>query len=189
MAIGTSKIIGLVQMVVGVFTLLIWGICTLLYLFNNTFSKTVGGVFFTVCLVFDIIGIIFIVFSRNRKKLTDDFLKYTSAISADPTGSIANLAASIGTTQDKVKKNLELMIKRKFFKNIHINQETNCIIIGNSNTTSNIKTQLTQQMTQMGLITPDIEFLPVTCSCCGGTSRIAKGKVVECNFCGSPINS
>lgn len=189
MAIGTSKMIGLVQKVVGIWILFIWGICTLLYLFNITFLNNLGGVFLTVCLVFDVIGVVLIIFSRNRKKLTDEFMKYTSAISADPTGSIANLAAAVGTTQDKVKKNLELMIKRKFFKNVHINQETDCIIIGNSTAQNNIKTQLTQQMTQMGLITPDIEFLPVTCTCCGGTSKIAKGKVAECNFCGAPINS
>lgn len=235
--IAISKLIGGIQMFWGVWIAFCGGVCTIMFLTDKEFSGEVGSGFVFSCLIMFGIGIMLIMFSRKRKKLVLNFKKYVAAISTNPTGSIEKLAASVGTPPDIVKKDLDLMIKRKFFVNAFINLETNCIIIGN--TTNNKSTQQTQQAPQTQpttqthqapqtsrtqqtttqqtqqrvIMTPEQlrardqqiaqqvvqqiraqaatasnETVPVACKCCGGMNKVAKGKIAECDFCGSPIN-
>ncbi len=226
--IAVSKLIGVIQMFWGIFFAFCGGMCTIMYLTDAEFREEVGAGFLITCLIMLAMGIMLIMFSRKRKKLVLEFKKYVAAISTNPTGSIEKLATSVGTPSDIVKKNLDLMIKRKFFVNAFINLETNCIIIGN--TENNISMQQTQQAPQTQptpqasrtqqpttqqrvVMTPEQlrardqqvaqqvvqqiraqaatasnEIVPIACKCCGGMNKVTKGKIAECDFCGSPIN-
>lgn len=190
-AIVISKLVGTIQLLAGGVILFFFGICTMMYLFDKEFQVDVGAAFLVVSLIFDAIGIMLIIFSRKRKKLINDFKKYVSAISADPTGSIANLAAAVGTSQDVVKKNLELMIRRKYFVNAYINQETNCVVIRNisiaNSSQPTVDVQPTINANQQAI--PKLEYISCTCKSCGGINRVVKGQSAECDFCGSPINA
>ena len=189
-ALAVSRIASIIQLVAGVFLLFIFGICTIMYFNDEQYRAGLDGSFLVFFLTFDVIGIVLILFSRKRSKLIKEFKKYVSYISADPSGSIANLASSVGTSQDVVKKNLELMIKRKYFVNARIDQGKNCIVIGSGVKSSQQNgTQSNQAQTQTTAQSmPKIQYVTVTCKCCGGINKIAKDSVMECDFCGSPIN-
>lgn len=191
-ALAVSRIASIIQLVAGVFLLFIFGICTIMYFSDEQYRAGLDSSFLAFCLIFDVIGIVLILFSRKRSKLIKEFKKYVSYISADPSGSIANLASSVGTSQDVVKKNLELMIKRKYFVNARIDQGKNCIVIGSgakSNQENQVQANQAQTQTQTASQSaPKIQYVTVTCKCCGGINKVAKGSVMECDFCGSPIN-
>jgi hypothetical protein len=133
------------------------------------------------------IGSLLIYFSVKKKKLIKDFKTYVQKLSADPTGSISNLASAAGTSQDVVKKNLENMINKKFFVNAFIDINKNCIVFPSSNNI-NAGTNAAQSNVQQNTNQPEIEYVTVTCKSCGGINKIIKGKVSECDFCGSPIS-
>ena len=126
-AIAVSRLASTIQMLAGVFLLVLFGLCTILYLFDAEFRTDVGGAFLVVSLIFDALGVMLVIFSRKRSKLIKEFKKYVSVICSEQTDSIANLASSMGTSPDVVKNNLELMIKRNYFVNAHINQATGII--------------------------------------------------------------
>lgn len=185
-AIVASQIIEKTQLIAGILIIFLFGFCTI-GSFTDAELRSDG--FLVFCIVMDVIGIVLILLSVKRKRLVVDFKKYVGAILEDPTGSIENLAATIGTSQDVVKKNLELMIRRKYFANTYINQETNCIVIkgaSNSNTVQQTQNNAqSQQFVQPQTNAPKIESIPVTCKSCGGNNKIVKGTVGECDFCGS----
>ena len=136
---------------------------------------TVGFVIF--CIIADILGIFLIMLSRKRKKLISDFKNYVNIISGNTSGSITNIAEVTGASQDIVINNLELMIKKGYFANAYIDRETNCIVLKANNANKKETAESTQN-----------EYITVTCKCCGGINKIEKGKVGECDFCGSPLN-
>lgn len=189
-AIAMSRMVSWIQMAAGWFFLVIFGACTLMYPFDADLQEDGIGMLI-MCIVFDVISIALIMASRKRKKLIAEFKKYVSILSTDPSGSIANLAAAEGTSQDVVKANLELMIKRKYFVNAYINQETNCIIIGGNRNQVPTSASAGQMGDNVSKTSGEskVPLIPVTCKCCGGMNKVAKGSVSECDFCGSPIDA
>ena len=87
----------------------------------------------------------------------------------------------MGVSSDIVKRNIELMIKKNYFVNAYVNQETNCIVLGGGNT---VKKQQENNSVQSYAV----ELVPVACKCCGGMNQVPRGRTVECEYCGSPIN-
>lgn len=176
-AIAASRFVSIIQMISGVFFLVIFGLCTIAYAVDPEYRSDVGIDFLIFLIVFDLIGIILIYFSRKRKKLIEEFKEYVLHISSDPSGSISSLAASMGKTKNEVKRNLEMMIKRNYFVNAHINHEKDRLVIGSS------AAAVQQQQILQG------ELVPVKCKCCGGANQVIPGKIMTCEYCGAPIKA
>lgn len=175
-----NEIIQKIQMIIGVCSVLfgIAGFCVA----NGKFDSM--DIFLIIFFVG--VGLLLIYFSVKKKKLIKYFKTYVQKLSADPTGSISNLASAAGTSPDVVKKNLENMINKKFFANAYIDIERNCIVFPSSNNI-NVSANTTHSNVQQNTNQPEIEYVTVTCKSCGGINKIIKGKVSECDFCGSPI--
>ncbi len=183
--IAVSQIVEKIELIVGICIVILFGFTGIICL-----PEEGGGGIFISCLVFVIIGIILIRLSRKNHKLVADFKKYVTAISADGSGSIEKLSRALNIAPDVARKNLELMIKKKYFVNAFINEETNSIVIGNiiprktePDSRNNVSDATPQQQNFK-----KIEYISVTCSGCGGVNKIEKGKGGECEFCGSPLN-
>ena len=181
-AVAVSNMIALVQMLAGWFFLVVFGICTISYIFDEEYRAECGTDFLIFCIVFVLIGLALVCASGKRKKLAMEFKKYVSVISTEPTDSIAKIADVTGKTMEEVTKNLEMMIKRNFFVNVHINYSENSIVFGNSMVQN---TQLAQNfgMTQM----PKIEYETVSCKYCAGISEGIKGQPLKCKYCGMSL--
>lgn len=172
-----NEIIQKMQMIIGVFLIFfgIAGICTFIGQFDS------GAIFVIIfCLG---VGSWLINSSVKKKRLIKNFRTYVQELSNDPTGSIYNLASATGTSVDVVKNNLQNMINKKFFVNACIDAQSNCIIFPAINNNIND----TQSNVPRNTNHSEIEYVSVTCKNCGGTNTVIKGKVSECDFCGSPI--
>lgn len=159
-AIVISDIIQKVQLIVGVFLAVLFGIFSFRSIVDNKRISTI-----LIMFAFFTIGVLLIICSRKRKTLIENFKIYAPRLSADPTGSIENLALGLGTSQDVVKNNIEKMIKKGYFLDVYIDVENNRVIF-------NIV----------------LEHITVTCKSCGGINKVTKGIVVECDYCGSPLS-
>ncbi len=181
-AIAVNKTAAMIQVLAGAFLVFFFGFGTILFLTEGDVASLV------FCLVFDALGIWLILRSRKTTKLINDFRKYVTAISHDPTGFIPNIAASLGTSEDVVRKNLELMIKKNYFSNAYIDRNANCIVIA-SKQPARIPVAGPNVFANAygNPVAPAVEMVAVKCNGCGGMNTIAKGQTGECDYCGSPI--
>lgn len=181
-AIRTNKIVSLLQMFAGCFFVFIFGICTL----SSIFDKSNNGddmAFLIFCLVMDALGIWLIVLSRKNKNLRNEFSQYEAAISNGGSAYIPDIAVSVGASEDVVRKNLELMIKKKFFSNSYIDRKANSVVIENKQPA---KTNNAKPYAATNAKAPmQDEIVTVKCKGCGAMNAVKKGSICECEFCGS----
>lgn len=181
-AVWINNIISLAQMVAGSFIVLVFGVCTLMLACDAEYREGVETSVIVFFIIADFFGLGLIRASRKRAKLAREFKKYVSVISTEPTDSIGKIADVTGKTMEEVMKNLELMIKRSFFVNAHINHSTNCIVFGNGMVQNGQKAQ-SFGMTQM----PRIEYVSICCKYCAGVSEVIKGQSQACKYCGMTL--
>lgn len=189
-AIAVSKTVSLVQMLVGIWIMFTVGLCAIA-LTDKKFMADTGVVFLIFLLILGALGVWLIVLSRKTTKLIKEFKEYVAVVSNDPDGYIPDIAASLGTSEDVVKKNLELMIKKNYFVNAFIDQNSNCIVIANKQNIIDSTAQQPQTNAFAHAVAPAatqaIEMVTIKCKGCGGINTIQKGIISECVYCGSPI--
>lgn len=190
-AIVVSRTVSIIQMIAAIAIFIFFGLSTILFIFDAEMRATSGLFGLILCLVFDALGIWLFTLSRKKSKLIKEFKKYVSAVSNDPDGYIPDIASSLGTSEDVVRKNLELMIKKKFFVNAFIDKNSDCVKILNRQNTAAVQQQRANisynTATQATPITQAVEMVTVKCSGCGGINTLRKGEVGECDYCGSSI--
>jgi hypothetical protein len=190
-AVAVSKTASIVQMLGGIVLVFLFGICTIAYLTDKEYAADTGVAFLIVCLLFDALGIWLITLSRKKAKLIKEFKKYVRVISQNPNGYIPYIASSLGTSEDAVKNNLKLMIKKKYFSNAFIDCNSDCIVIANKQKPVSTPVQQPTVSTNTNAYShtaaPAIEMVTVKCKGCGGINTIQKGAVGECDYCGSSI--
>lgn len=189
-AIVVTKTVSIIQMIAAVSILFFFGLGTLVYIFDADASASGGAAALIMCLIFDALGIWLFTLSRKKSKLIKEFKKYVSSVSSNPDGYIPDIATSLGTSEDVVRKNLELMIKKKFFVNAFIDKDSNCIKILNRQNAKVVQQQRvnTNANTNTNASAPQaVEMMTVKCSGCGGINTVRRGEVSECDYCGSSI--
>lgn len=172
-AVVVSRLVGMAQLMAGSFLVVVFGISTIIYLANPSF-RWIGKGFFIFCLVVDFIGMILILASRRTKKLIEEFKKCVSVISVENNGNIEELALTIGKPEKRMKKDIELMIKRNYFANAYINHETNTLVIGSA---SNV--DVSEAINK--------EYVECVCKNCGAKINVLKGRSSACDYCGTPL--
>lgn len=191
-AIAVGKTISLVQMLAGIFLVLIFSLCTIGYLTDKSTADEVGVAFLICSLVLDALGIWLIVLAIKKQKLIQEFKKYVAAISSDPRGYIPDIARALGASERTVRNNLELMIRKNFFSNAYIDRNTDCIVLANKrtvvqNTSSDLSDLTDEETASDDSNVSTVEMVTVKCKGCGGINTVAKGQIGECDYCGSPL--
>ena len=209
-AITVSKIVSVIQMVVGVFFSIGFISSMLAYLLDKEFQVKNDASFLIIFLLYGVLGGWLIVLSRKRARLIREFKKYIAVIAYTPSGYIPALAATLGVPENTVRNNLELMIKKKLFSNAYIDKNFNCLVVLNRqpsqclvsvNTPANpvyppasrIEKPIQSPLPVNGPVNfayasaPVPEMITVKCSGCGGINAVIKGQTGECDYCGSTI--
>ena len=182
-----STIVEKVQLILGIVIVLFFGLMTVAGLTDEELSA--DKAFIVVMIIIDLIGVILIVLSAIRHRLIKNFKKYVELLSNDPTGSIPNLAAALGVGEDVVVKNLEKMIKKKYFANAYIDRNQNRVCLPNRETAPSAQEgvpHVTVPNTSQAAPAAD-QMTTVICPGCGGVNTVRKGCVAECEYCGSSI--
>jgi hypothetical protein len=129
----------------------------------------------TIFFVLMVLGIWQIVRGQKHKKLIILFKEYAARLATDPLRSVNKLAAATGAAAETVKKNMHKMIHKGYFVNAYIDFERNCLVFSQESSTA-------QQAESSA------EYVRVSCPGCGAKSKIQKGTVGECEFCGSYLS-
>lgn len=126
-AVSKSKVLEVIQLTIGIFNLFIFGLGTMAYVLNPALKDEKTKLFVFIAL--DIIWIIMIMSGMKRKRIAERFKLYASILLISDSFSISHLSTLSCEPESVVLKNLNQMIKWKFFKNAFINYETNRIIL------------------------------------------------------------
>lgn len=181
-ALAISPFIEMVEMIVGFG----WGaFCALVAVISMFDDKTDGTAVVIAIWLLAALGFWVFSWGRKRQKMRSEFKKYVVQLSVDPFNSLEDLATATGSSVDIVKKNLQYMIKKNFFVNAFINEQTNQLVFPSM-------AQRSQQQTQAPQTSQDVsqqELIACICPCCGGKNEMVKGTTKECDFCGSPLSA
>ncbi len=181
-AIIISNIISKVQMTLGIILTAFFTIMTIALFATNTEGTMVVAILFLFMLA---IGILLIVKGKKRSSLIKLFKAYVLRLSNDPFRSIDNLAAATNSSVDRVRANVDQMIKKGYFANAYIDTATNCLAFaGQSTVVSDIKVQI-NYTNNIRPSEPEKKYTTTTCNGCGATNKILEGSVGECEYCGS----
>lgn len=180
-AIVVSQIIEKIEFIVGIIAVLFWGFCDIMNIVVPIEGMSPIG-FEIFLLLMTAFNVWLIIKARERKNMRLEFKKYVAQLSIDASGDLQNIAAATNTSVDVVKKNLDFMIKKKFFPNAYIDLNENRLVLPAMQQKAQEQSTYTNDSPQTA-----IEYVTCNCPSCGGINKIEKGKTVECDFCGSPL--
>lgn len=183
-AIVVSQIIEKIEFIVGVVAVIFWGLCDIMNIVDPIEGMSPVG-FEIFLLIMTALNVWLIIKARERKKMRLEFKKYVAHLSVDTSGNIQNLAVATGTSVDVVKKNLNFMIKKKFFPNAYIDVQNDCIVLPSVQQKTQV--QAASTINVANVTQKAIEYVTCNCPNCGGINKIEKGATAECDFCGSPL--
>lgn len=180
-SLAVSQVVEKIQKICGIFWAVLFGLTAVVSMFDDEADGV--GLIITLWIL-AALGLWVYNLGKQRTQMRLMFKKYVAQLSADPSGSLEHLASATGTSVDVVKANLRYMIKKKFFTDAFINEETNQLVLPSM--AQRVQQQArAPQYAAPGTAQP--EFVACTCSCCGGMNKIVKGSIGECDFCGSPL--
>lgn len=147
--------------------------CTQLADSSADLSSTILGVLFYG------LGGAGLIYAAKRMKDTGElYKKLIDIIINQRQTTIENVASQAGLGYDKTVHSIQKMIDKGYFNGAYIDQANHEVVLPNTNfvqpAMNSQNTYAQQQKT-------------VKCPNCGGNNIINVGQVVECEFCGSPI--
>ncbi|GEM_PF-1268881 len=125
------------------------------------------------------IGIWLITFGVKAKRIIKRFKQYVSIISFQGDNSIENIASATYRSVDFVMKDIDIMIKKKYFIDAYIDFASKELLFKNRIAQTDLEVKPVDSK--------DLEYVKLNCQGCGATNKIVKGKGGDCEFCGSPL--
>lgn len=140
-------------------------------------DKKVGGCIFYA--LFILIGLYLMKQGIYTQKLLQSFPKYHFYIAEEQIFEIKQLAIKLNQSLATVRKSLDDMIKRGYFKNILIDYQGKKIIIRESLLDTVIDTIQDNLRVKVS----------VNCPNCGAVNGVYTGQTQNCEYCGTPITA
>ena len=178
-----KKILSIVGIIGGTFFLLVAAICVEEWFSDPAYATDMEISGLIMCIVLGLFGVILIVLGIQTLRLQKLYREYKEIAEASQDGFIPDMAAILSQPEDKVRRNLEKLCKKKYFNDAYVDNKAKLFVrkdqmnqkIGNPSFTKTVKQT-------------DAELITVKCKGCGGINKIQRGAVGECEYCGSPIS-
>jgi len=115
---------GNIKIAIGVFLLIITGVGGL----GTTISGDGQNIGIQTVIVLASLGLLSLFSGARNKKLAKLSRQYIARLTVDPFQSIDRLAMNIGSSPSSVKKNLQRVLKKGFFRNAYIDENHNRLV-------------------------------------------------------------
>ena len=151
------------------------------------FLATIGdgfdGATLIVILVFGGAGVSLLRVGSKSQKRAESVKKYLNIIINGGQRELDAIAATTGKSYDVVKKDIQMMIDRDYFKNAYIDENTREIVLPSASP-ANANTNATTPLQEM-FATP-AQVRVVACPCCGANNTVSV-TIGECEYCGTTL--
>lgn len=129
-------------------------------------------VFFAVTAL---LGIFMLCVGVRQNRLVTRFYLYTPHLAADPQKSIDTLAKKAGLSSAQVLKDLQQMIRMRFFINVQIDYEKRRLIY------------LNQSLPRVAHVKKLVPKQVAACPACGAPNVVRPGEPARCEYCDAPL--
>mgnify|MGYP001206620289 CR=1 FL=1 len=180
LAMDNSAIMGRKTTVIKVvcITLTVIGVIGLIAETSPSTASDDGGL--VLAIFFLVVGIIFLIIAIRNTKLAKMYRSFLDLIVNQKIKRLDYISISLGLPYEKVKENIEGMIKRGFLKDAYIDYVSNEIILLDNTETQYTVSQPVKAATQQTTI---------QCPGCGANNVVTIGVISECEYCGTKISA
>ncbi|WP_100065485.1 hypothetical protein [Miniphocaeibacter massiliensis] len=161
--VSANRAFSNIQLIIGIFLI----ISSLYKIADNSYIRS------SIMNIMFVLGLLTMIFSVKRKKICNMSLKYTGLLGESGKYNITDLALVVGITEDKVREEIQKLINKGYLQNGYLESSTNSLVLPERKYSAADRT--------------DLQKSTIICNSCGGENEIPKGKVVECEYCGSRI--
>ena len=142
-----KKILSVVGIIGGTFFLLVAAICVEEWFSNPAYAADMEISGLIMCIVLGIFGVILIVLGIQTLRLQKLYREYKEIAETSNDGFIPDMAAILNQPEDKVRRNLEKLCKKKYFNDAYVDNKAKLFVrkdqmsqkIGNPSFTKTVK--------------------------------------------------
>lgn len=142
-----KKILSVVGITGGTFFLLVAAICVEEWFSDPAYAADMEISGLIMCIVLGIFGVILIVLGIQTLRLQKLYREYKEIAEASQDGFIPDMAAILSQPEDKVRRNLEKLCKKKYFNDAYVDNKAKLFVrkeqmnqkIGNPSFTKTVK--------------------------------------------------
>ncbi|MEQ8235210.1 MAG: hypothetical protein ABRQ23_00355 [Syntrophomonadaceae bacterium] len=142
-------------------------------------NDSAGGIIVGLAMIVG--GVIVLRKASETKKTAAKYKKYIDIVVNHNIRSIDNIAATVGLSYDVAVKDLQDMINIGYLKDAYINQGNREIVLKQNESAAYAQASTSDQAAT--------QKLAVRCPGCGANNVVVVGRVLECEYCGTPINA
>lgn len=139
---------------------------------DNWLSGTLGTLFFIFA------GLTLVYYGKKSSVNAVRYKKYIDMVVNKKIRSIGTIASAIPVSHDIAIKELQEMIEKGFFENAYVNYTSDEIVLA----------EVDAGVKDYSIPNLRAEMVVDTCNGCGANNKIEKGKVNNCQYCGSLIS-
>ena len=172
-----SKIISIVQIAFAAVNLFFWGVGGI-----GAFLITevdIAGLSMTS--FFSAIAGVILYCGIKRVKMSKALKNHVNVVGNVASISIKDVAQRVRISENQVTSEFEWLIKKNFLVDAYIDYSDKKIIFKEA------YVKVVEKKQQEEFQKHNIQYISVVCECCTGTTKIEKGKVGVCSYCGAPI--
>lgn len=177
-----KKILSIVGIIGGAFLILVAAICIEEWFRDPAYAADMEISGLVMCIVLGIFGVILMLLGIQTLRLQKIYREYKEVAEGSKDGFIPEMAAVLGQPEDKVRRNLEKLCKKKYFEDAYVDNKANLFVRKKQMSQKIGNPSFTKKAEQAS-----VEIVTVKCKGCGGVNKIRRGAVGECEYCGSPI--
>ena len=127
-------------------------------------------------LFFVFLGLTLVYLGRKSSINAAKYKKYIDIIVNKKVRSIPTISSAIPVSHDMANKDIQEMIHKGFFEDAYIDYNQDEIVFS------------TEDVVDERVKNHKVEMIVVSCNGCGANSKVEKGQVEECQYCGSLIS-
>ena len=148
-------------------------------------SYTRGSGFMTHAVMFIIGGIFLFITSRRAKIKGERYKKYIDLVVNQSQTSISYIASAVGVSRVTAASDLESMVNAGYFPGAFVSLARGEIVMRGSLSPHDSQHSAPVQTASQasGPVQPTV----VSCKSCGANNKALPGQIVECEYCGSPL--
>lgn len=163
--------------------------------FKAVDGRNIDSQILTVIIFCSGIGLAIIFNARKYRKIGLMYQKYLPVLSASTTGSLDDIAVSVGEAYDVTSANIQKLIDMGVLKNSYIDKSSRCLIsplVGSmvkqtSNKTVSEANNYYSQQTTTAEQKSKPKVKTIKCPNCGGVNNVTEGSSKLCEFCDSVL--
>ena len=178
-AVVLNKVVSIVQCILGGVGLFIFGVSFLGNIFDPELQLDSASI--VLFIIFISLSVYTLYCGIKRSKMGKKLKNYVNIVGNRAIVPILEIAQTSLEPEMQVLKDFQWLIKKNFFADAYIDYDDKAIVLREA------YSKILEQREREEQAKKRIEYVAVRCECCHGTTKIEKGKVGKCSYCGAPI--